>query len=63
MVAASAEPHPAEQLVASPQGQMDQATMWLAKGHTNQQKLHTGGGGYHGPVCITAGAVTRPGSW
>ena len=55
------EPHLAEQ-VEAPQGQMDQeAAMWLAKGHTNQQKLHTGwGGGYHGRVSIMAGAVTRP---
>lgn len=62
MAAASVEP--AEQLVASPQGQMDQeAAMWLAKGHTIQQGLHTGWGGYHGRVSITAGAVARPGSW
>ncbi len=39
------EPHPAEQLVAPSQGQMDQAAMRLAKGHTNQQKLQTGWGG------------------
>jgi hypothetical protein len=62
MAVALVEPHPAEQLVALPRGQMDQAAMWLAKGHTNQQKLHTGWGGYHGPVCIIAGAVARPGS-
>ena len=61
MAAASVEPYPAEQLVAPPQGRMDQeAAMRLAKGHTNQQKLHTGWGWY-GCVNITAGAVARPG--
>jgi hypothetical protein len=45
MAAASVEPRPAEQLVASPQGQMAQeAVMWLAKGHANQPSLHTGWG-------------------
>jgi hypothetical protein len=56
MAAALVEPHPAEQIVVPPQGQMDQeAAMWLAKGYTDQQKLHTGWGMY-----ITAGAVARP---
>jgi hypothetical protein len=41
MAAASVEPHLAEQLGAS-QGQ--EAAMLLAKGHTDQQKLHTSWG-------------------
>src|SRR6266849_7804772 len=35
MAEASVEPHPAEQLVAPPQGQ--EAAMWLAKGHTTSR--------------------------
>ncbi len=59
MEAGSVEPHPAEQLVAPPQGQV--AAIWLVKRRTNQQNPRTGwGGGYHGRVSITAGAVARP---
>lgn len=61
MAAASVELHPAEQIVALSQGQMDrEAVMWLAKGHTKQPKFHTGWD--QGCVCITAGAVVRPAS-